>query len=77
MKKQNLFFIILLFLGNMILYAQCSVNAGGNATICGTSYTLQGTSSGSTSGTPTWTLVSKSSGATDPVISNVNSLTPM
>lgn len=76
MKKQNLFFIILLFLGNMILYAQCSVNAGGNATICGTSYTLQGSSSGSTNGNPTWTLVSKPSGAPDPVISNVNSLTP-
>jgi len=76
MKKQNLFLILLLFLGNMIIYAQCSVNAGGNATICGTSYTLQGTSSGSTSGTPVWTLVSKPSGAPDPVISNVNSLTP-
>ncbi|MDQ0065759.1 hypothetical protein [Chryseobacterium lathyri] len=74
MKKQNLFLFLLLFLGNMILYAQCSVNAGGNQTICGTSYTLQG-SSGST-GTPTWTLVSKPSGAPDPVISNVNSLTP-
>lgn len=60
----------------MILYAQCSVNAGGNATICGTSYTLQGSSSGNPSGSPTWTLVSKPSGATDPVISNVNSLTP-
>ncbi|PJJ66597.1 RCC1 domain-containing protein [Chryseobacterium geocarposphaerae] len=76
MKKQNLFLIVLLFLGNMIIYAQCSVNAGGNATICGTSYTLQGTSSGSTSGTPVWTLVSKPSGAPDPVFSNVNSLTP-
>jgi hypothetical protein len=60
----------------MILYAQCSVNAGGNATICGTSYTLQGSSSGSTGGPPVWTLVSKPSGAPDPVISNVNSLTP-
>ncbi|UMQ42357.1 hypothetical protein MKS83_01415 [Chryseobacterium sp. Y16C] len=76
MKKQNLFLIVLLFLGNMIIYAQCSINAGGNATICGTSYTLQGSSSGSTSGTPVWTLVSKPSGAPDPVFSNVNSLTP-
>ncbi|MGG1923674.1 hypothetical protein AB1278_17810 [Chryseobacterium sp. NRRL B-14798] len=74
MKKQNLFLFLLLFLGNMILYAQCIVNAGGNTTICGTSYTLQG-SSGS-AGTPTWTLVSKPSGAPDPIISNVNSLTP-
>lgn len=60
----------------MIIYAQCSVNAGGNATICGTSYTLEGTSSGSTSGTPVWTLVSKPAGAPNPVVSNVNSLTP-
>lgn len=75
MKRQKLFFILLLFLGNMILYAQCSVNAGGNTTICGTSYILQGTA-GSTSGTPTWTLLSKPSGAPDPVFSNVNSLTP-
>lgn len=60
----------------MVLYAQCSVNAGGNATICGTSYTLQGTTTGSPTGTPTWTIVSKPSGAPDPVISNVNSLTP-
>ena len=60
----------------MILYAQCNVNAGGNTTICGTSYTLQGSSSGSTSGTPTWSLVSKPSGAPDPVINNGSSLTP-
>lgn len=75
MKNQKLLFILLLFWGNMILYAQCSVNAGGNATICGTSYTLQG-SSANTSGNPVWTLVSKPSGAPDPVISNINSLTP-
>ncbi|WP_300687940.1 hypothetical protein [Chryseobacterium sp.] len=76
MKTKTIFLVLLLFLGNMILYAQCSVNAGGNATICGTSYTLQGSSSGSTGGTPSWTLVSKPSGAPDPVIGNVNSLTP-
>lgn len=76
MKKQLCLILLLLFLGNIALYAQCSVNAGGNATICGTSYTLQGSSSGSTNGTPTWTIVSKPSGAPDPVISNVNSLTP-
>jgi len=76
MKKNKPFFLfLLLFLGNMIIYGQCSVNAGGNVTICGTSYTLQG-SSGTTSGTPTWTLVSKPSGAPDPVITGVNTLTP-
>ena len=76
MKQQNLFLFLLLFLGNMVLYAQCSVNAGGNTEICGTSYTLQGSSNGNTAGNPTWTLVSKPSGAPDPVISNVNSYTP-
>lgn len=76
MKRQKLFFILLLFLGNMIIYSQCSINAGGNTTICGTSYTLQGSSSGSTGGSPVWSLVSKPSGAPDPGISNVNSLTP-
>ncbi|MFC7346076.1 DUF6923 family protein [Chryseobacterium zhengzhouense] len=75
MKKRNLFLLLLLFMGNMILYAQCSVNAGGNTTICGTSYTLQGSSSGTT-GSPVWTVVSKPPGAPDPVFSNVNSLTP-
>ncbi|MFC4164531.1 hypothetical protein ACFOWU_12760 [Epilithonimonas zeae] len=54
----------------------CSVNAGGTATICGTSYTLQGTRTGSPVGNPTWSVVSKPSGAPDPVISNVNALTP-
>lgn len=76
MKKQLCLILLLLFFGNMGLYAQCSVNAGGNATICGTSYTLKGTSSGSTNGSPVWTIISKPSGAPDPVISNVNSLTP-
>jgi len=60
----------------MILYGQCQVNAGGNQTICGTSYTLQGSSSGDTSGNPVWTIVSKPTGAPDPVFSDVNSLTP-
>ncbi|WP_123902624.1 RCC1 domain-containing protein [Chryseobacterium elymi] len=73
---KNLFLFLLLFLGNMIIYAQCNVNAGGNTAICGTSYTLQGSSSGSTNGTPVWTLVSKPVGAPNPTISNVNSLTP-
>jgi len=75
-QTKNLFFVLLLFLGNMIIYAQCSVNAGGNATICGTSYSLQGSFTGTTVGNPTWTLVSKPAGATDPVISNINSYTP-
>ncbi|SMP97633.1 hypothetical protein SAMN05421679_1201, partial [Epilithonimonas pallida] len=76
-QAKNLLLVLLLFLGNRMLYAQsCTVNAGGNATICGTSYTLQGSASGTTVGNPTWTLVSKPAGAPDPVISNINSYTP-
>lgn len=78
MKNKNLFFLILLILGNMMTFAQdCGINAGGNATICGTSYTLQGKASGNTNGTPTWTLVSKPVGAPDPVINGVNTYTPI
>ncbi|MFC4688788.1 hypothetical protein ACFO4P_17735, partial [Epilithonimonas pallida] len=55
-QAKNLLLVLLLFLGNRMLYAQsCTVNAGGNATICGTSYTLQGSASGTTVGNPTWT----------------------
>ena len=76
MRKQKLFFILLFFLGNMMIYSQCTVNAGGGGTICGTSYTMQGSTTGTPTGAPVWTLVSKPSGAPDPVFSNVNSLTP-
>lgn len=73
---KNLLFLILFFTGNLLLYSQCTVNAGGNATICGTSYTLQGTAGTGVTGTPTWTLVSKPAGAPDPVINTPNSYTP-
>ena len=71
-----LFFVFLLVGLSMTSAQNCTVNAGGNATICGTSYTLQGSSGGTPVGNPTWTLVSKPSGAPDPVISNINSYTP-
>lgn len=61
---------------NTFSFAQCTINAGGNVTICGTTHTLDGSSSGNTVGNPTWTLVSKPSGAPDPAISNVNVLKP-
>ena len=72
------FFIALLILSsNMILAQNCSVNAGANFTICGTSATLAGIAPGGNhNGSPTWTLVSKPAGAPDPVISNINSYTP-
>ncbi|AYZ12859.1 hypothetical protein EGY05_13410 [Chryseobacterium arthrosphaerae] len=56
-------------MGNMMMLAQnCNINAGANAVICGTSTNLSGSPGGSTSGNPLWTLVSKPSGAPDPVI---------
>jgi len=71
-----LFFVFLLAGSGFASAQDCTVNAGGGTKICGTSYTLQGSASGSTSGTPTWTLVSKPAGAPNPVISNINSFTP-
>ncbi|WP_312994687.1 hypothetical protein [Chryseobacterium flavum] len=69
MKKQITFFFIFLIMGNMMIPAQnCNINAGANAVICGTSTNLSGSPGGSTSGNPLWTLVSKPSGAPDPVI---------
>lgn len=74
--KTYIFFFMFLFTGSVSISAQCTVNAGGNATICGTSYTLDGSTSGNSVGNPTWTLVSKPAGAPDPVISNVNAYKP-
>lgn len=76
--KHFLLFLVFLVIGSrsMISAQSCTVNAGGNATICGTTYTLQGSAGSNTVGNPTWTLVSKPSGAPNPVISNVNSFTP-
>ncbi|WP_199121326.1 hypothetical protein [Pedobacter sp. ASV28] len=73
----NTFFFLLICLG-LSANAQnnCSVNAGANLTICGTTVTLQGSSSGTTSGTPTWTIISKPAGSPDPVFSNVNAYNP-
>ncbi|MBP2619684.1 hypothetical protein [Chryseobacterium jejuense] len=69
MKKQTVLFFIFLIMGNMMILAQnCNINAGANAVICGTSTNLSGSPGGSTSGNPLWTLISKPSGAPDPVI---------
>ena len=72
---KNLLLIFLFFTGSLF-YSQCTINAGGNKTICGTATTLQGTAGASNTGNPTWTLVSKPSGAPDPVITGGNTLTP-
>src|SRR5690606_23253769 len=77
--KGSMMLLVLLFtIGVSHVYAQanCSVNAGGNVTICGTTHTLAGSAGGNTNGAPTWTIVSKPAGAPDPVISDINSYTP-
>ncbi|PWN65939.1 hypothetical protein C1638_006020 [Chryseobacterium oncorhynchi] len=59
----------------MILAQNCSINAGANAVICGTSANLSGSPGGSTTGNPLWTLLSKPAGAPDPVIVNPSGYT--
>lgn len=54
------------------LAQNCSVNAGGNATVCSSSTTLTGTESGTTgAGTPSWTFIS---GPVVPTIVSPNTL---
>src|SRR5690606_9104104 len=80
MKKKYYYFTLLLTLFSLLpeVKAQhCSINAGGNVTIRGTSHTLAVSSSGSQSGLLTWIIVSKPSGAPDPIISDINSYTPL
>ncbi|SHG10232.1 hypothetical protein [Chryseobacterium vrystaatense] len=77
MKIFKNYFLLFTLLCAGILHSQCTVNAGGNTTICGTSYTLSGSAGNSTTGNPIWSLVSKPPGATDPIISNTNILNPV
>ncbi|MCH7400158.1 hypothetical protein MM236_19345 [Belliella sp. DSM 107340] len=55
----------------------CSINAGGNQVICGTTATLLATRGGNLATgnpSPIWTLEEKPLGATDPLISSPNTL---
>ncbi|TDX87259.1 hypothetical protein [Epilithonimonas xixisoli] len=74
--KTYILFFIFLVTGSVSISAQCTVNAGASGTICGTTYTLDGSVSGDAVGNPTWSLVSKPAGAPDPVISNINAYKP-
>ncbi|WP_262249962.1 DUF11 domain-containing protein [Parapedobacter soli] len=74
--KTLLMLFVLTFAGGTAIAQTCSINAGGDVTICGTTHTLAGAYSGNTSGSPTWTIVSKPAGAPDPEISDINSYTP-
>ncbi|MGL5234673.1 MAG: hypothetical protein ACRC8Z_07960, partial [Empedobacter falsenii] len=70
MKFKVLF--IFLFVGILNLFGQ--VNAGGNRIICGVDTALHGT--GTSGATFNWTIVSKPSGASDPIFSNSTILEP-
>ncbi|MGL5233581.1 MAG: hypothetical protein ACRC8Z_02335, partial [Empedobacter falsenii] len=65
-------FFIFLFVGILNLFGQ--VNAGGNRIICGVDTVLHGT--GTSGATFNWTIVSKPSGASDPIFSNSTILEP-
>lgn len=66
---------LLFILSNQVLWAQdCTINAGANHIICGTSTTLEGVVGGNYNGAATWTVVNVPSGASNPVIANPNSL---
>jgi hypothetical protein len=68
----GLILLSLFFYASTSQAQNCSINAGGNATACGSSTTLTGTESGTTgAGTPTWTFVS---GPVVPTIASPNSL---
>lgn len=73
---KSLLLTILFFTGNILAYSQCIANAGGNVTICGTSYTLQGSAGTGSTGNPSWALITKPPGSPDPVITGVNTYTP-
>lgn len=66
---------LLFILSNQVLWAQdCTINAGANHIICGTSTTLEGVVGGNYNVAATWTVVNVPSGAPNPVIANPNSL---
>ncbi|WP_286432046.1 hypothetical protein [Myroides marinus] len=73
--NKYLFILVFTLVSTVIGYAQCSVNAGGKFTTCGTSYTLKGEVEGGATNI-NWTIVKKPNGATDPVISNTTILNP-
>lgn len=68
------FVLFSLLFFNVTIAESCDINAGGNATICGTSHRLVATSIDSTSGNLQWSLISKPEGASDPVLATPTSL---
>lgn len=77
MKTKCIFKILLLLilpgaLAENALAQDCSVNAGGNAIVCGASATLTGAASGNNAGNSVWTFVS---GPVTPAIVSPNALT--
>jgi|GEM_PF-2008483 len=69
--------LVLMFLSCLTVHGQivanCTVNAGGNAIVCGTFTTLNGTAAGNVSASaPSWSFIS---GPVTPVIVSPNSMT--
>lgn len=73
--SKYLIYFVFALVSTVIGYGQCTVNAGGNAVTCGTEYTLKGAIDDSATNI-NWAVVSKPSGANDPVISGINTLVP-
>lgn len=70
--KRNIILLLILLSSFQIFAQNCTVNAGGNVTICGTTTTLTGTVTGILgTGSPTWSFVS---GPIAPTIVTPNSL---
>ncbi|WP_164735500.1 T9SS type A sorting domain-containing protein [Pseudoflavitalea rhizosphaerae] len=68
----TLLLLFLIFYTSTLQAQNCTINAGGNAIVCGSTTTLTGTESGTTgAGTPVWTFVS---GPVVPTIATPNSL---
>ncbi|MDA3615042.1 T9SS type A sorting domain-containing protein [Polluticaenibacter yanchengensis] len=67
-----IWFAVPLFFTNFSFgQGSCTINAGGNALVCGSSTTLTATTGGSLTGTPVWSFIS---GPVTPVIATPNNL---
>ncbi|PWJ56902.1 putative secreted protein (Por secretion system target) [Dyadobacter jejuensis] len=61
LKRQYFYLLLLLttlLYGTAMAQTSCSINAGGNAIVCGSTTTLTGATVGERTGNPTWTFVS-------------------
>ena len=70
----SFYLLLSVFVSNTVLAQNsCTINAGGNAIICGSTTTLTAVGGGSFSGVPAWSFTGGTAGVT-PVIASPNSL---